>query len=131
MTANLSSLYDLWAPTYTHTDNPMLCAVDAAWAVRPMPLRGHRVLELGCGGARLAPRILAAGAAHFWHAGVCMPLESHVHGRQDYLQGLQAAGFAQLNVQAVMATPALCRSCRKLRKRLGQAVLLDMLARRR
>ena len=55
--------YDVWAATYDRVDNPLVAmttfAIDeAAWS-------GARVLELGCGTARNAKAILAAGAREY------------------------------------------------------------------
>ncbi len=55
--------YDRWAATYDVVDNPLVAM--ATMVVDEAVWRGARVLELGCGTARNAPAILAAGAREY------------------------------------------------------------------
>src|SRR5271154_2039948 len=57
--------YDLWSNDYDGFDNPLIAMVDRALALDPEPVAGKHVLELGCGTARLALRLLDAGAASY------------------------------------------------------------------
>src|SRR5271154_5046379 len=57
--------YDLWSSDYDAFDNPLIAMVDRALALDPEPIAGKRILELGCGTARLASRLLDAGAASY------------------------------------------------------------------
>lgn len=57
-----TAAYDLWAQTYDSHDNPLVAMSDLALTELAPSLAGKRVLELGCGTGRLAPRVLAAGA---------------------------------------------------------------------
>ena len=53
----------MWAATYDAVDNPLVAMT--TFAVEECAWRGARVLELGCGTARNAPAILAAGAREY------------------------------------------------------------------
>ncbi len=54
--------YDLWAPTYDKTPNPVV-VMDSRFALRLLrPSRGERILDAGCGTGRNLKRILESGA---------------------------------------------------------------------
>jgi SAM-dependent methyltransferase len=55
--------YDVWASTYDSVDNPLVAMT--TFAVEAADWPGARVLELGCGTARNAEWILAAGAREY------------------------------------------------------------------
>jgi SAM-dependent methyltransferase len=57
--------YDLWSSAYDAADNPLIAMVNRALTLDPEPVANQRVLEIGCGTARLAPRFLAQGAASY------------------------------------------------------------------
>ena len=53
----------MWAATYDAVDNPLVAMT--TFAVDDADWNGKRVLELGCGTARNAVRVLAAGAREY------------------------------------------------------------------
>jgi SAM-dependent methyltransferase len=55
--------YEVWAATYDAVDNPLVAM--STFAVEQASWNGLRVLELGCGTARNAGPILAAGARQY------------------------------------------------------------------
>jgi SAM-dependent methyltransferase len=55
--------YDVWAATYDAVDNPLVAMT--TFAVDEADWRDKRVLELGCGTARNAARVLGAGAREY------------------------------------------------------------------
>ncbi|MGZ3438197.1 MAG: class I SAM-dependent methyltransferase [Polyangia bacterium] len=57
--------YDAWAATYDVVDNPLVAMSTFALDEAARGWSGARVLELGCGTARNAPTILAAGAREY------------------------------------------------------------------
>lgn len=60
-----SEAYDLWAASYDGHDNPLVAQSELVLDELAPLLAGRAVLELGCGTGRLAPRVLAAGAASY------------------------------------------------------------------
>jgi SAM-dependent methyltransferase len=54
--------YDLWAPTYDTTPNPVV-AMDRRWTLGQLrPQAGERILDAGCGTGGHLPALAAAGA---------------------------------------------------------------------
>jgi SAM-dependent methyltransferase len=72
--------YDAWAASYDVIDNPLVAMASVALEERAPLFAGARVLELGCGTARNAPPILAAGAGAY--VGVDASAEMLARGRQ-------------------------------------------------
>jgi ubiquinone/menaquinone biosynthesis C-methylase UbiE len=54
--------YDQWAAHYDADDNPLVAATARCLRARPLDVAGARVIELGCGTGRNAPRLLEEGA---------------------------------------------------------------------
>lgn len=71
--------YDAWAATYDVVDNPIVAMTSLALEEAARAWNGARVLELGCGTARNAPPILAAGARQY--VGVDASAEMLARGR--------------------------------------------------
>ena len=69
--------YDVWAATYDAVDNPIVAMVGVA--IEGVAWSGARVLELGCGTARNAGAVLAAGAREY--VGVDASAEMLARGR--------------------------------------------------
>jgi SAM-dependent methyltransferase len=57
--------YDLWSSSYDRFDNPLVAMTEVALDQSDWEIAGRRVLELGCGTGRNAPRLLALGAARY------------------------------------------------------------------
>jgi SAM-dependent methyltransferase len=57
--------YNLWSTLYDTAENPLISLVNRALSLHPEPLANKRILEIGCGTARLAPHFLAAGASTY------------------------------------------------------------------
>jgi SAM-dependent methyltransferase len=72
--------YDAWAATYDAVDNPLVAMSTFALEAAAASFAGARVLELGCGTARNAPPILAAGAREY--VGVDASAEMLARGRE-------------------------------------------------
>ena len=71
--------YDVWAATYDVVDNPIVAMASLALEEAARAWNGARVLELGCGTARNAPPIVAAGAREY--VGVDASAEMLARGR--------------------------------------------------
>ena len=71
--------YDVWAATYDAVDNPIVAVVGLALEETARAWGGARVLELGCGTARNAAAVLAAGAREY--VGVDASAEMLARGR--------------------------------------------------
>lgn len=54
--------YDQWATHYDADDNPLVAATARCLLQRPLDVAGLRVIEMGCGTGRNAPRLLEEGA---------------------------------------------------------------------
>ncbi len=57
--------YDAWSSSYDALENSLILMVERVLDLHPEAVRGKRVLELGCGTARLARRFLGQGAAAY------------------------------------------------------------------
>lgn len=68
----------MWAATYDAVDNPLVAMT--TFAIEEASWKGARVLELGCGTARNAPAVLAAGAAAY--VGVDASAEMLARGKE-------------------------------------------------
>lgn len=91
-TIETSEGYDLWAAQYDSFNNPMIGLVDLTLRQRPLKVAQARVLELGCGTARLASRILDEGAVSY----------SGVDGSEGMLSKARA-GIKDTRVRLVQA----------------------------
>jgi SAM-dependent methyltransferase len=72
--------YDVWAATYDVVDNPLVAMATLAIGAAATAFDGARVLELGCGTARNATAVLAAGAREY--VGVDASAEMLARGRE-------------------------------------------------
>lgn len=72
--------YDVWAASYDVVDNPLVAMATIAVDACAAAFMGARVLELGCGTARNAALVLAAGAREY--VGVDASGEMLARGRE-------------------------------------------------
>jgi SAM-dependent methyltransferase len=127
--------YDLWAPTYDVTPNPVVALDTRVTPALLRSLSGERVLDAGCGTGRAFPTLLTAGArvtgvdfalgmlrvAQRHYPGVSLT-QADVQGRLPFRGGVFDAALCALVGEHLDQLPAAARELRRVLRRGGRLI---------